>query len=270
MRITFLGTGGAFCDYRVNYQNNALVETSAGPVLIDCGTTACQSLKELGRHPGDLQAVVFTHLHGDHASPEQLIWERYYASASGEPGWRKTPMLAPADVLDPLLTSLSPFLAPFVDRTGRARTDGGAALLQPERTTQARLGDLHITWFRVDHVTMQGIDKPAYGLWLEQDGVKVWWSGDTAFDAAQATAAARTPGCSRLFHECTFSPPYERSVHSHYAELLTLPEDVRAGMTLMHHTVVPAGVDVVADGFAGAADRHECFDLHTPAARGSR
>ena len=35
MRITFLGTGGAFCDYRVNYQNNAMVETSQGQVLID-------------------------------------------------------------------------------------------------------------------------------------------------------------------------------------------------------------------------------------------
>lgn len=265
MRITFLGTGGAFCDLRLNYHNNAVVETAAGPVLIDCGTTACQSLKELGRHPGDLHAVVFTHLHGDHASPEQLIWERYYASASGEPGWRTTPLLAPADVLDPLLDGLHPFLTPFVDRTGAARADGVTALLRPTRTHAARLGDLHITWFRVDHVTRDGLDKPAYGLWLEQGGVKVWWSGDTAFDAEQAIGAARTPGCTRLFHECTFGAPFEGSVHTHYAELRTLPDDVRARITLMHHTVVPDGVDVVADGFAGAAARHEAFALRPTA-----
>ena len=270
MRITFLGTGGAFCDYRVNYQNNAVVETSAGPVLIDCGTTACQSLKELGRHPGDLQAVVFTHLHGDHASPEQLIWERYYGSAGGPPGWRFTPMLAPADVLDPLLDGLGPFLSPFIDRTGVARSDGAAALLEPERTTDARVGDLRIRWFRVDHVTTGAVDKPAYGLWLEQGGVKVWWSGDTAFHAGQATTAARTPGCSRLFHECTFTAPHEGSVHTHYDELRTLPDDVRARITLMHHTVVPPGVDVVTDGFAGAAARHDRFVLEAPAHEGAR
>ncbi len=261
MRITFLGTGGAFCDYRVNYQNNAVVETSSGPVLIDCGTTACQSLRELGRHPGELHAVVFTHLHGDHASPEQLIWERYYESATGEPGWLETPMLAPADVLDPLLDGLGPFLSPFVDRTGAAHTDGVGALLRPERTAHARLGDLTVRWFRVDHVTTDAVDKPAYGLWLEQAGVRVWWSGDTAFNAEQAIRAARTPGCVRLFHECTFSPPCERSVHTHYAELCTLPDDVRERITLMHHTVVPDDIDVRKDGFCGAADRHQVFSL---------
>lgn len=261
MRITFLGTGGAFCDLRVNYHNNAVVETSDGPVLLDCGTTACQSLKELGRHPGDLRAVVFTHLHGDHASPEQLIWERYYASGAGTPGWKTTPMAAPADVLDPLLDGLGPFLTPFIDKDGQTRGDGVAALTEPDRTDHAVFGDLVVRWFRVDHVTADGLDKPAYGLWLARGGVLAWWSGDTAFDAEQAITAARTPGCVRLFHECTFMPPFEGSVHTHYAELCTLPDDVRRKITLMHHTVVPEGVDVVADGFAGAADRHESFEL---------
>ena len=71
MKITFLGSGGAFTDYRVNYHNNALVETDAGLVLLDCGFTACQSMRELGIHPSKIHTVLFTHLHGDHASPEQ-------------------------------------------------------------------------------------------------------------------------------------------------------------------------------------------------------
>ena len=34
MRITFLGSGGAFTDFRVNYHNNALSHTAEGPVLL--------------------------------------------------------------------------------------------------------------------------------------------------------------------------------------------------------------------------------------------
>ena len=73
MQVTFLGSGGALCDHRVNYQNNALIEGPGGLLLLDCGTTAAQSLRELGVHACAVDAVALTHLHGDHASPEQLI-----------------------------------------------------------------------------------------------------------------------------------------------------------------------------------------------------
>lgn len=261
MIITFLGTGGAFCDLRVNYHNNALIETSAGPVLLDCGTTACQSIKELGRHPSDLHAVVITHLHGDHASPEQLVWERYYSGPTGDPGWKTTSIASPADVLAPLLVSLSPFLSPYVDSGGRAHPDGVDTLIDANATDSAVFGDLVVRWFQVDHIERNGLRKPAYGLWLAQGDVLVWWSGDTCFDAEKITAAARTPGCARLFHECTFTPRFQGTVHTHYEDLQTLPVDVRAKITLMHYTQVPDSVDVRRDGFAGAADRHETFRI---------
>jgi hydroxyacylglutathione hydrolase len=261
MRITFLGTGGAFCDYRVNYQNNAMVETSVGPVLLDCGTTACQSLKELGVHPADLAALVLTHLHGDHGSPEQLIWERTYDGPDGEPSWKTTPIYAPPNILDPLKRALDPYVGLFIDRLGVTRDDGVAELVDAHPCRIATIGDLHVIWFPVEHLVSSRFNKPAYGLWLERAGVRVWWSGDTTFHAARVTEAARSPGVKRLFHECTFSPAYKDTVHTHYSELQTLPADVRARITLMHHTQVPPGVDVVADGFAGAADRHETIDL---------
>jgi ribonuclease BN (tRNA processing enzyme) len=260
MRITFLGTGGAFCDYRVNYQNNAIVEAGGVRVLLDCGTTACQSLKELDIHPDELDAVVLTHLHGDHASPEQLIWERYYSSRAGPPSWTRTPIYAPPDVLGPLRSSLAPYLTPFIDAHGRMRADAVDALVQSHETTDARFGPLRVRWFRVNHVTGEGLDKPAYGLWLEAAGARAWWSGDTAFDAQQVVDAA-TAGAHVIFHECTFMPPYEGSVHTHYADLCTLPASVRGRVVLMHHTVVPAGVDPVSDGFRAAANRHQSFDL---------
>ena len=51
MKIQFLGTGNAFSDFRVNYNNNALVEHDGTLLLLDCGVTACQSLKDMARLP---------------------------------------------------------------------------------------------------------------------------------------------------------------------------------------------------------------------------
>jgi hypothetical protein len=44
MKLQFLGNGNAFTDFRENYNNNAIIETSKGWVLIDCGVTAVETL----------------------------------------------------------------------------------------------------------------------------------------------------------------------------------------------------------------------------------
>src|SRR5688500_2335164 len=130
MRITFLGSGGAFADYRVNYHNNALVETGEGPVLLDCGTTAVQSLRELGVDRTTIAGVCLTHLHADHASPEQLLWERYYGSGAAPPRHLATRLIAPPDVLDPLLGALRPFVDEFSDPSATFRRGGLEALVR--------------------------------------------------------------------------------------------------------------------------------------------
>ena len=258
MRITFLGSGGAFTDHRVNYQNNAVVDTAEGLVLIDCGTTAVQSLKELGVTAGDVRAVLFTHLHGDHASPEQLIWERYYGGADG-PRFLGTEMFAPADLLDPLTQSLEPFIGLYNDPDGVVRSTGVADLLQLRRGHRATIGGLSVEWFRVPHVEGEGLSKPAYGLALDDGQTRVLWSGDTTFSPRWLHEAAEDDRVAHIFHECMFAQRFDGTVHTHFEELRTLPEDLQQRITLMHHTEVPDGVSLGA--LAGAADRHQVFDL---------
>jgi len=260
VRLTFLGSGGAFSDYRVNYHNNAFIETAEGLVLIDCGTTAVQSLKELGYHPRDVRAVLFTHLHGDHASPEQLMWERFYGpDADGEPGFASTTLCAPADILDPLRRSLRHFMDIFTDRTGTIREGGVETLVDPLPTMQTELAGLQVRFFRVPHVAGASVDKAAYGIDLSDGRDRILWSGDTTLSPDWVNRAATDSSVARIFHECSFLPPYRGTVHSHWSELSELPDETLARITLMHHTVVPPEVDLSRT--VGAAARHEVFEL---------
>ena len=260
MKITFLGSGGAFTDYRVNYHNNALVWTGEGPVLLDCGYTACQSMRELGIHPATLRAVLFTHLHADHASPEQLVWERYYSGPNDQPSFLPTPMHAPADLLRPMHQALQGYLDLYSAPDGVVHAGGVDALIDFHHTTEVHIGGVTFTYFRVPHVRSGPHDKAAFGIRIAQGDKVVYWSGDTTFEPDWIRRALDDPGLVRIFHECTFLDPFPGSVHTHWSELSTrLPADDLSRITLMHHTCVPDGLDISA--VAGAAARHQTFEL---------
>lgn len=260
--MTFLGSGGAFTDFRVNYHNNALVDTEEGPVLIDCGYTAVQSMRELGIPRTDVRAVLFTHLHADHASPEQLVWERYYGGENGPPRCLTTEMIAPADILEPLRGALCAYLNEYTDPRGEIRLGGVDAVCRFREVRETEIGGVRFRFFRVRHVTgpdPTALDKPAYGLVIDDARTRVLWSGDTTFEPDWVRRAADDPDVATIFHECTFVPYFKGTVHTHFAQLRTLPEDVRRRITLMHYTRVPGEVDI--SDFAAAAKRHQVFEL---------
>lgn len=267
MRLTFLGSGDAFCDWRVNYHNNAVVHVGEtvqdGVLMVDCGMTAVQSLKELGGSTADVQALVLTHVHADHASAANLLVERFYG-ADGGPHWRRTRVVAPPSVLQALRDSLAPLMAeahlpPDVQPHETRRTGIDAALEVVPLPAGARWvhGCVGVRFFEVPHVDRTGLGKPAYGVELDQDGVHIVWSSDTTFRADWIAAQAARPEVARIFHDCTFRPWFPQTVHTHFSELSTLPDAVKARITLMHHVAVPDGVDISA--FAGAAARHQGF-----------
>jgi ribonuclease BN (tRNA processing enzyme) len=65
VRVTFVGSGDAFGSGG-RFQTCILVEAGASRVLLDCGASSLIALKRLGIEPLDLDAVLLTHLHGDH------------------------------------------------------------------------------------------------------------------------------------------------------------------------------------------------------------
>jgi len=265
MKITFLGSGGAFTDFRENYHNNALVETSEGPVLIDCGGTAVQSMKELTVPVWDLVGVFITHLHGDHMGGlEQLLWERYYTGPLGGPGFMSTPVYAAPVIHAGLRRSLHECVDEYCDHNGMNKKGGYYVLVDTckvaPQSFPIEIGDTLFQLIPTPHVEGDGVSKAAFGVLIGKPcgdkAVWAYWTGDTLFRPDLMEIA---PLAQVIFHDCTFSPYYDGTVHTHYSQLLTLPDEVRARIILMHHTQVPDDIDVVADGFQGAADRHSVY-----------
>jgi ribonuclease BN (tRNA processing enzyme) len=64
--VTFAGSGDAFGSGG-RYQACIHLRPEGGdPVLLDCGATSLSALKRLSLNPGEIAAVVVSHLHGDH------------------------------------------------------------------------------------------------------------------------------------------------------------------------------------------------------------
>ena len=63
--LTFLGSGDAFgSDGR--FQTCLALRGGPATVLVDCGASSLIAMKRFGVAPGDVAAVVLSHLHGDH------------------------------------------------------------------------------------------------------------------------------------------------------------------------------------------------------------
>ncbi|HEX3960519.1 MAG TPA: MBL fold metallo-hydrolase, partial [Trebonia sp.] len=66
LTITFAGSGDAFGSGGRHQACIHLRGPGFGPVLLDCGATSLSALKGLGLDPGEVNAVLVSHLHGDH------------------------------------------------------------------------------------------------------------------------------------------------------------------------------------------------------------
>ena len=80
MKLTLLGTGCPSVDHK-RFGPSNLVTTNSAKILIDCGSGITQRLHQLKVSTANIDALLFTHLHSDHAVDfYQLIissWHSY-------------------------------------------------------------------------------------------------------------------------------------------------------------------------------------------------
>jgi ribonuclease BN (tRNA processing enzyme) len=96
MRLTIAGSGDAFGSGG-RFNTCFFLETTKGTLLVDCGASALVALKAYGLDPDRIDAIVLSHLHGDHFGglPFLLLDAQFLArrnrplTIAGPPGTRQ-------------------------------------------------------------------------------------------------------------------------------------------------------------------------------------
>ena len=174
MELTLLGTGCPSVDYK-RFGPSNLVSTKNTKILVDCGSGITQRLHELEVSSANIDALLFTHLHSDHAVDlYQLIissWHSY--------------RIKPWKIYGPKGTKK------FVKKIMDAWADERKLRISYESRASAKAFDIQVTefksignikikdvsikYFEVDHKPV----KYAYGFCFINKNKKLTISGDT-------------------------------------------------------------------------------------------
>jgi ribonuclease BN (tRNA processing enzyme) len=216
--VQIVGAGDAFGSGG-RFQACISVRAPEGHALLDCGATSLVALKRLGIDPGTVDAVLVTHLHGDHfGGLPFLILDGQFS--------RRT---------RPLVVAGPPGLAARLPQTMEALYPGSSTVERrftvevvelPERVETA-VGPFRATAYPVDHAS----GAPAYALRLLAGDSIVACSGDTAWTDTLLEVAT---GADLFVCEAY---TYERAVRYHlpYAGIREHREQLGCRRLLLTH-----------------------------------
>ena len=174
MELTLLGTGCPSVDHK-RFGPSNLISTKIAKILVDCGSGITQRLHELKVSSSDIDALLFTHLHSDHAVDlYQLIissWHSY--------------RIKPWKIYGPKGTKkfIKKIMDAWVDErklriSYESRASARAFDIQVtefKSIGNIKIKDLKIKYFEVDHKPV----KFAYGFCFSNKNKKLTISGDT-------------------------------------------------------------------------------------------
>ena len=181
--VTFAGSGDAFgSGGRFQACIHLRGPDGAAPVLLDCGATSLTALRRCGLDPGEISAIVVSHLHADHFGgiPFFILNAQFARRA------------APLTVIGPRGTGRR--LAELME----AMFPGSASVSRrfAVEVTELRPGEscaaagVTVTAFAADHPS--GADSPPLSLRLALGGAVIGYTGDTAWTDALPRLAAGT------------------------------------------------------------------------------
>ena len=223
--IEFLGVGSALS--KKNYNTNAVIEVNGKNYLMDCGITAPTAMHELGITTGDIDGVIISHIHGDHAGGLETIGyegmfiygkkpELYIASELVEDIWNKH-LAGGMEHLTRKLATLNDYfdVKPF------------------HHGTLFNINGLEVKSIKTHHVPSDDefTEKASYSFLLDN---RVFWSADMLFDKDLIVNIEKAHNMKRYFHDCQlFYHP--DGVHASLQELETLPEEIKNKVIVMHY-----------------------------------
>jgi ribonuclease BN (tRNA processing enzyme) len=224
VKVLVLGVGDAFS--ALHYSSCLALEAEGKWLLIDCPHPIRKILREagatagVGLDAGDLAGVCVTHLHADHCSGlEGLGYFGKFVLG------RRLPLLAHPEVTarlwDGHLAAGMEQLLPAVGQPFQAKVlSDYFEVLGLSTEASHEFGP-----FRIEcRTTIHHI--PTTALRIEAGGRTLGYSADTAFDRGLIDWLAEA---DLVIHETNYG------VHTPYADLAGLPENLRSKMRLIHY-----------------------------------
>jgi len=174
MELTLLGTGCPSVDHK-RFGPSNLVSTKNTKILVDCGSGITQRLHELGVSSADIDALLFTHLHSDHAVDlYQLIissWHSYRISP-----WKIYGPKGTKKFVKKIMDAWADERKLRISYEARASAKAfDIQVTEFKSIGNIKIKDLSIKYFEVDHKPV----KYAYGFSFTNKNKKLTISGDT-------------------------------------------------------------------------------------------
>jgi len=240
--LLILGCGHSEADSLFN--NNAMVRTAQGNLLLDCGYTIKPALFAQGLTLQDVDAVVITHVHADHVfGLERLANEGRYKFK------RKVRLYLHPALYDELWNQT---LRGCLGRNGEGQCELADYFdLHWIENEQFSYAGNHYRLHAVSHTPT----KPCFGIEINQ---QLFYSGDTLV----VPELLQQLEVQWIFHDCTLTD--WNPVHAPLPSLLqTYPASLRKRMFLMsYEDHWPQYASLVAQEFAGFARQGQRLALN--------
>jgi ribonuclease BN (tRNA processing enzyme) len=176
VKVRFLGSGDAFGSGG-RFQTCIHLEWGGAQVLVDCGASSLIAMRRFGVDPAAIDAVILSHLHGDHFGGVPFL------ILDGQFSRRTRPLVVagPPGVEARVREAMEVFFP------GSSRIERRFDVRYTELTDRVTLplGSLSVTPFGVVHAS----GAPPFALRVAGDGKIVAYSGDTEWTDSLLDAA---------------------------------------------------------------------------------
>jgi len=174
MKLTLLGTGCPSVDHK-RFGPSNLITTNKAKILVDCGSGITQRLHQLKVSSANIDALLFTHLHSDHAVDlYQLIissWHSYRVKP-----WKIYGPKGTKKFVNKIMDAWAYERKLRISYEARASTKAFKIdVIEFKSLGEIKVKDLKIKYFEVDHKPV----KYAYGFAFIHNNKKLTISGDT-------------------------------------------------------------------------------------------
>jgi len=177
VRVRFIGSGDAFGSGG-RLQTCILVEAEGYRCLLDCGASSLIGLKRAGVDPSGVDAVLVSHLHGDHfGGVPFLVLDGQFSRRS-----RPLVVAGPPGLRERVTQAMEVFFPGSSTAPRRFETE----LTELRDGLPTALGPLRVTPYEVVHAC----GAPPFALRVELGGRVIAYSGDTEWTDRLSLAAA--------------------------------------------------------------------------------